>query len=118
MGQLLWSRGNELPDVLEPVTRRELFSVCGVLTGHYPVAGWLRVACSFVKRNSEGSRWDDLIGDRACTMLQETIQKVRRQDPVSSVAASLPSNSLLVARAGNVELDRYPQLMLPRAETR
>ena len=30
-----------------------------------------------------------------------------------SVASSLPSNSLLVARAGNVELDRYPQLMLP-----
>ena len=29
-----------------------------------------------------------------------------------SVATSLPSNSLLVARAGNVELDRYPQLML------
>ena len=34
-----------------------------------------------------------------------------------SVATSLPSNSLLVARAGNVELDRYPQLMLPGAET-
>ena len=29
-----------------------------------------------------------------------------------SVATSLLSNSLLVARAGNVELDRYPQLML------
>ena len=35
-----------------------------------------------------------------------------------SVATSLPSNSLLVARAGNVELDRYPQLMLPGAEIR
>ena len=34
-----------------------------------------------------------------------------------SVATSLPSNSLVVARAGNVELDRYPQLMLPGAET-
>ena len=31
-----------------------------------------------------------------------------------SVATSLPSNSLL----GNVELDRYPQLMLPEAEIR
>ena len=84
IGHLLWSRGNALPDVLGPVTRRELFSMlCGVLTGHYPVAGWLRVACSFVKRNSESSRWDDLIGRRACAMLQETIQKVLRQDPVS-----------------------------------
>ena len=35
-----------------------------------------------------------------------------------SVATSLLSNSLLVARAGNVELDRYPQLMLPGAEIR
>ena len=41
--------------------------------------------------------------------------KTRR---TGSVATSLPSNSLLVARAGNVEFDRYPQLMLPGAETR
>ena len=41
--------------------------------------------------------------------------KTRR---TGSVATSLPSNSPLVARAGNVELDRYPQLMLPGAETR
>ena len=41
--------------------------------------------------------------------------KTRR---TGSVATSLPSNSLLVARAGNVELDRYPQLMLPGAEIR
>ena len=34
------------------------------------------------------------------------------------VAAPLPSNSLLVARAGNVELDRYPQPMLLGAEVR
>ena len=41
--------------------------------------------------------------------------KTRR---TGSVATSLPSNSFLVARAGNVELDRYPQLMLPGAEIR
>ena len=41
--------------------------------------------------------------------------KTRR---TGSVATSLLSNSLLVARAGNVELDRYPQLMLPGAEIR
>ena len=46
LGQLMWSRGNDLPIVPESVTRRELFSVCGMLTGHYPVAGWLRIACS------------------------------------------------------------------------
>ena len=35
-----------------------------------------------------------------------------------SVATSLSSISLLVARAGNVEIDRYPQLMMPGAEKR
>ena len=41
--------------------------------------------------------------------------KTRR---TGSVATSLPSNSLLVARTSNVELDRYPQLMLPWREIR
>ena len=82
LGQLMWSRGNDLPIVPESVTRRELFSVCGMLTGHYPVAGWLRIACSFVKRHSDGSRWDDLIGDAACAMLRDIILKVEQQDPV------------------------------------
>ena len=37
----------------------------------------------------------------------------RAQNPVDrSMAASLPSNSLLVARVGNVELDSYPQLIV------
>ena len=69
----MWSRGNELPIVSESVTRRELFSVGSMLTGHYHVAGWLRIACSFVKRLSDGSRWDDLIGDIACAMLRDII---------------------------------------------
>ena len=43
IGQLLWSRGNALPDVLGPVTRRELFSICGVLTGHWRNCGRRRV---------------------------------------------------------------------------
>ena len=38
-----------------------LFSVCGKLTGHYPAARWLRVACSFVKRAVEGDKWNDYI---------------------------------------------------------
>ena len=53
-----------------------------MLTGHYPVAGWLRIACSFVKRHSDGSRWDDLIGDTACAMPRDIILKVEQQDLV------------------------------------
>ena len=52
--KLVWSRGNALSVVGSVTTRRELFSLCGQLVGHNPVAGWLRVACGFVKRNSEG----------------------------------------------------------------
>ena len=54
-GTLIWSRGNEIPDCVDKlVTRRELFSLCGRLVGHYPVAGWLRIACGFIKRHADG----------------------------------------------------------------
>ena len=43
----IWSRGNDFPKIssAEKITRRELFSVCGQLVGHYPVARRLRIAC-------------------------------------------------------------------------
>ena len=48
-------------------TRRGLFSICGKLVGHYPVAGWLSVSCSYVKRRAERGRWDDYVGEEAAT---------------------------------------------------
>ena len=53
-GNLLFSRANEIPEVEQIMTRPELFSVFGKLVGHYPRAGWLRVACSYAKHNAEG----------------------------------------------------------------
>ena len=55
-GKMLFKRGNELPSVGEEEmpTKRKLFSICGRLVGHYPVCGWLRLACSYVKRRCEG----------------------------------------------------------------
>ena len=81
---LLWSRGNELPDVSEQeqMTRHELFSMCGKLVGHYSVAGWLRVACSFMKRHSEGIAWEDKLGDKVRGWVQEVIQRLKADDPV------------------------------------
>lgn len=79
---LLWRRGSELPDVdAERMTRRELFSICGKLIGHYPVAGWLRVACSFMKRNSEGTTWEDEIGDKVRGWLKDVLRRLREKDP-------------------------------------
>ena len=84
---LMWSRSNEIPNVdeLQQLTRRELFSICGKLIGHYPVAGWLRVACSFIKRHSEGAALEDEIGDKARGWLREIIQRLRSDDPVCGV---------------------------------
>ena len=81
-GELAFTRGNEVPSVPEKLTRRGLFSICGKLVGHYPVAGWLRVACSYVKRRAEGGRWDDYVGEEAASMLAEVIARVEREDPV------------------------------------
>ncbi|GAB1600005.1 hypothetical protein Ahia01_000278000, partial [Argonauta hians] len=81
-GELEFRRGNELPELLSPLSRRELFSACGKLVGHYPVAGWLRVACSYVKRRAEGRKWSDEVGQETTDMMAEVMERVRREDPV------------------------------------
>nr|XP_027233814.1 uncharacterized protein LOC113825211 [Penaeus vannamei] len=57
-GELIFRRGNEIPEVKDNLSRRELFSICGKLVGHYPITGWLRVACSYVKRRADRGRWN------------------------------------------------------------
>ena len=81
-GELAFTRGNEVPSVPGNLTQRGLFSICGKLVGHYPAAGWLRVACSYVKQRAEGGRWDDYVGEEAASMLAEVISSVGREDPV------------------------------------
>ena len=50
-GTLEWVRGNELSEVSPAgLKQRELFSHTGKLVGHFPVCSWLRVACSYIKR--------------------------------------------------------------------
>ena len=66
----------------QEVSRRQLFSICGQLLGHYPVSNWLRVACGFIKRHSCGEKWDDDIGQIALKMLDETLVRVSKDDPV------------------------------------
>ena len=43
------------PSNLNSMPKRQVFSLCGKLVGYYPVAGWLRVTCSFVKRGFESN---------------------------------------------------------------
>ena len=47
--KLQWCRGGELPKLPDVLTRRSIFSLCGKLTGHHPVCGWLRVATASVR---------------------------------------------------------------------
>ena len=82
--RLLWRREKcdiELPSKL---TRRTIFSICGRLTSHFPVCGWLRVAASYMKRraNATTTSWDAEVTDPELrAMLSETLQRVRAEDP-------------------------------------
>lgn len=83
-GYLEMSRGSELPEADSGVTltKRGLFSLCGRLTGHYPVAGWLRASCSFLKRlGSEGS-WDEPVQSSVRELASELVDRARSEDPV------------------------------------
>ena len=84
-GQLIYARGNQIPEIPTMITRRELFSICGKLVGHYPVSGWLRVACSYIKRCAAGHRWEDNAGEIAQRMIAETVERTRYEDPVKGV---------------------------------
>ena len=83
---LVWQRANELPVVNQQhMTRRELFSTCGKLVGIYPVAGWLRAACSYIKRHSDGVAWEDEVGAKVRGWLLEVIGRLRENDPAHGV---------------------------------
>lgn len=81
-GCLQFRRGNGIPRVPEKMTRRQVFSLCGQLTGHYPVGGWLRIACSFLKRESGAGLWGAPVSERVAAMLRQLVERVEREDPV------------------------------------
>ena len=95
-GSLRFSRSNEIPEVDNKLTRRELFSICGKLIGHYPRAGWLRVACSFLKRHATGVAWEGYVGDEIRDQMKEVVAEVRMNDPVSGVWNAPQSNTGVV----------------------
>ena len=78
----MWKRGNSIEEVSFPMSRRQLFSVCGKLLGHYPVAGWMRIATSYIKRHSSGVRWNDEIGEVAQWCMKDLLRRVELEDPV------------------------------------
>ena len=50
--------------------------------GHYPIASWLRVVCSYLKRHAAGEKWDDFVGDAVRDRLKMVVAEVNMDDPV------------------------------------
>ena len=82
-GKPMFRRGNEIPEIEGEISRRELFSICGKLSGHCPVAGWLRLACSYVKRRASGVDWEDRVDCRTLKVILEILVDVKKKDPVT-----------------------------------
>ena len=82
-GKLMFRRGNEIPEIEGEISRWELFSICGKLLGHYPVARWLRLACSYVKRRASAVDWEDRVDCKTLKVIQEILVDVEKEDPVT-----------------------------------
>jgi len=84
-GCLEMSRGTALDAVsLDPatLTKRELFSLCGRLVGHYPIAGWLRPHCSYLKRLGCSGAWDEQVEPNVRSLAVDLLARARQEDPV------------------------------------
>ena len=67
------------------MTKRQVFSLCGKFVGHYPVAKWLRVACSSVKRGCESNAWDSFVGSVAIQRLKKVLSRLDVHNPVIEI---------------------------------
>jgi hypothetical protein len=79
---LCWKRDNHFAAPEETMTKRNIFSLCGQLVGHFPVAGWLRPACSFFKRSVNNKKWDEVVDEVTMKMIHGMVGRVSKQDPV------------------------------------
>ena len=87
---------SEVGPVKAGLTKRELFSLCGRLVGHYPVAGWLRPCCSFLKRLGCRGSWDAPVDSRVGHVASELLQRAYREDPVKGVWHVKPGGTATV----------------------
>jgi ribonuclease HI len=81
-GVLWWRRDNQMEKLKPRMTKRDVFSLCGQLVGHFPVASWLRPACSFIKRSLNEINWNDQADEKRIAMLTEVMEMIQAKDPV------------------------------------
>ena len=98
-GHLRMSRGTPLSEIssdLSGLTKRGLFSLCGRLTGHYPVVGWLRPHCSYLKRLGCDGAWDEPVSDAVRALASDLLKRAQGADPVRGRWAVNPAGSVTV----------------------
>jgi ribonuclease HI len=88
VGELQMQRGTSLADVassldFSTLTKRGVFSLCGKLVSHYPVVGWLRPHCSFLKRLCSDGEWDTPVSSDVRHLAEELLSRARSEDPVT-----------------------------------
>ena len=85
---VMWTRREDasvdLPDTL---TKRDVFSWCGKVISHYPVASWLRPACGYLKRLAciGDTGWDSPVSDDVVSCCADVLYRLHQEDPVCGV---------------------------------
>ena len=71
--QLQWNHDKPLFSAIgeQPLSRRRVHSILGEWLGHFPIAGWLRVACGFLQCYTamDGVPWDASVSDMTMQQL-------------------------------------------------
>ena len=91
-GVLQWKRRQD-SDLSVPTnpTRRNIVSWCGKLVGHYPVCGWLRPACNWLKRQlGSDAPWDAVLPELIVRLCRELLARLQAADPVQGVWSVIP----------------------------
>lgn len=73
-------------DSTHVLTRRQVHGILGEWIGHFPVAGWLRVACGYIQRHTalEGINWDEPVSQGIMDKLNEMSRRISTEgDPVA-----------------------------------
>lgn len=81
-GEISWKRDNLVEAPRKTMTKREIFSLCGRLLGHFPVAAWLRPACSYLKRKASAVAWDSPVSNEIMSVTEDLWEKFKANDPV------------------------------------
>ena len=48
-----------------------------------PSCGWLRIACTYLKRQVDGDNWMEKVDDKVKSMLNEILERVRKEGNTS-----------------------------------